>query len=97
MYSSDYHNLTMALDKDLARVKFKKVKRSILTNGINFVSFDYAGRYTIEVRLENYDTSMWYYNGKEFNLMLTSSIDEELAVVGKKLIDRHLNEILNAK
>ena len=97
MYSTDYHNLTMALDKDLARVKFKKIKRSILNNEVNFVSFDYAGRYTIEVRLENYATSMWFYNGNEFNLMLTSSIDEELVAIGKKLIDAHLDEILKAK
>jgi len=97
MYPIKYHNLVMALDKDLARVKFKKVERSAFTNGVNFIAFDYAGRYTIEVGFKNFHTTMWYYNGDEHNLLLTSNIDDELAFIGKKLINAHLDEILNAK
>lgn len=95
MYSTDYNNLVKALDKDLAKVEFKKIKRSVIINSIMFVSFDYAGRYTIEVELENYNTSMWYYNGDCYNLLLSSSFDEELASIGKKLIDRDFKKILS--
>jgi len=97
MLPTNHHNLVMALENDLARVKFKKVKKSPITNASHFVSFDYGGRYAIEVSLENYHTTMWHYNGDEHNLLLTSNIDEELASIGKKLINAHLNEILNAK
>ena len=97
MYSTDYKNLVDALIMDKYSIKFKKVNKSLFGT-INYVSFSYGRneRYTIEVNIINYETSMWYDTGAEHNLMLTSNIDSRLKELGKFLISDNLHDIMNA-
>ncbi len=97
MYSTDYKNLVDALMKDKYSIKFDKVVTSILGT-IRFVSFSYGrnNRYTIEVNILNYETTMWYVNEDEHRLLLTSSVDAKLRELGKFLISDNLYDIMKA-
>ena len=98
MYSSHSKNLVDTLIKDKANITFDKVIFSPISDRMNFVRFNYGrnGRYKIDVNFDTNHTTMWHYNGNEHDLMLTSSIDENLKVLGRELISTHLNEIINA-
>lgn len=97
MYSTDYKNLVDALMNDKYSIKFNKVITSILGT-VRFVSFSYGrnNRYTIEVNILNYDTTMWYVNEDEHRLLLTSSVDDKLKELGKFLISDNLYDIMKA-
>ena len=97
MYSTDYRNLVDALMMDKYSIKFDKVITSILGT-VRFVSFSYGrnSRYTIEVNIINYDTTMWYVNEDEHRLLLSSSTDDRLKELGKFLISDNLHDIMNA-
>jgi len=98
MYSADYRKLVDALMMDKWRIEFSKVNKSILGT-INYVSFAYGrnNRYTIEVNISTYETTMWHLDADGHNLVLTSHIDDKLKELGRYLIINHLSEIAKAK
>lgn len=97
MYSADYRKLVDALMMDKWNIEFSKVNKSILGT-INYVSFSYGrnNRYTIEVNVSTYETTMWHFDGDGHNLLLTSNIDTKLKELGRYLITNHLSEIVKA-
>lgn len=97
MCSTDYKNLVDALIMDKYSIKFYKINTTILGT-VSYVSFSYGrnNRYTIEVNILNYDTTMWYVNEDEHRLLLTSSVDDKLKELGKFLISDNLYDIMKA-